>query len=102
MIDPDTEAQEGIDAEEAAAAEFADDNTDPAATAENEEDGSMELLEELEKVDRQIVATEDEKKDTAQEFNQKLKDLRALRGAALENLDAYRRGERSLFDGDGD
>ena len=82
MIEPDNETQEAIDAEETEAAAFADGQENE--TEEDEE--YMGLLKALEKIDRQIVATEEDKKATSKKFRDKLNALKNLRQAALNNL----------------
>lgn len=68
--------------------------------AANEETGEMEYLTELEGVDRQLQATETEKSDAMKVFNKHIKDLKKKRGALLMDIEAYRLGERGLFDGE--
>lgn len=97
MIDPDNEAQEAIDAEEAAAAEFADNATDPADDAASEEGGEMEYLKELERIDRQIVAAEIEKKASASFHNAEIHKLEKRRNDTLDELEKFRLGERGLL-----
>ena len=77
----DDEAQVGIDEEEAAAAE---------------DDGEMEFLQELERIDRQLQAVEQDKAETMKDFNDQIKTLKNRRADTLDSLENYRLGERGL------
>lgn len=96
MIDPDNEAQEAIDNEEAEAAEFADNQTDPAEDAASEEGGEMEYLKELERLDRQIMAAEALKAGDASKHNTKIRGLYKQQKVILDELEKFRLGERGL------
>lgn len=101
MIDPDNEAQEKIDAEEAAAAEFADDDQEQPARSEDsadEEATEIELLKQLEGLDRQLQAVESDKDATVKVFNKRIKDITKSRNKHLLNIEAWRLGERGLFE----
>jgi len=47
-----------------------------------------ELRRSLENVDRQIIEVEADKKASAKEYNERLKDLKAERDAIIEQLEA--------------
>ena len=106
-IEFDDEAQAGIDAEEeeaAAAADLTDEEAEHEfheATVRNEdaaseEEGKMEFLQELERIDRQLQAVEQDKSETMKEFNDQIKALKNRRADTLDSLENYRLGERSL------
>jgi hypothetical protein len=99
MIEPDNEAQEEIDAEEAAAAEFADDEQPTQSEdSADEEATEMELLKELEGLDRQLMAVETEKDVAVKSFNKKIKEITSARDLHLINIESWRLGERGLFE----
>ena len=77
----DDEAQVGIDEEEAAAAK---------------DDGEMEYLQELERLDRRLQAAEDEKAEIMKDFNEQIKALKSKRARILDEIENYRLGERGL------
>lgn len=86
-----------LDPDEEAAIAAADaENADPADDAASEEGGEMEFLQELERIDRRLQATEEEKAETAKEYNDQIKALKKKRGVILDELEAYRLGERGL------
>jgi len=72
----------------------------PAAEedAASEEGGEREYLLELERVDRLIETEESEKAACLKVFNKHLKDLRKQRAETLKDIEAFRLGERGLFD----
>ena len=99
MIEPDNEAQGKIDAEEEAAGEFADqEQPERSEDSADEEATEMELLKQLEGLDRQLQAVEADKDATVKVFNKRIKDITKSRNAHLKNIEAWRLGERGLFD----
>ena len=105
MIEPDNEAQEKIDAEEEAAGEFVDEKDElrhlrntRAEDSADEEATEMELLKQLEGLDRQLQAVEADKDATVKVFNKRIKDITKSRNAHLKNIEAWRLGERGLFE----
>lgn len=46
-----------------------------------------ELRRSLENIDRQLIEVEESKKETAKQFNERLKDLKAERDAIIEQLE---------------
>jgi len=77
-----------LEAEEAALAE---------EEGEGEDAGLREFFQELERIDRQLIAVEADKKDTARDFADRLKALRKQRKTILDDIDDYRLGNRGLF-----
>lgn len=101
MIEPDNEAQEKIDAEEAAAADFVDEeNAQPSRSEDSadEEATEIELLKELEGLDRRLQAVEAEKEAEVKVFNRQIKAISAARDEHLQNIESWRLGERGLFE----
>jgi hypothetical protein len=105
-MDPDNDAQEKIDAEEAAAAEAADQEQEQPAGSEdsaNEEEATslwteMEFLKQLEGLDRQLLAVETEKDLAVKVFNKKIKEITSARDLHLINIESWRLGARNLFE----
>lgn len=105
MIDIDNKAQGEIDAEESAAKEFVDEKDElyhlrntKAEDSADEETTEIELLKQLEGLDRQLQAIESDKDATVKVFNKRIKDITKSRNAHLKNIEAWRLGERGLFD----
>lgn len=95
MPDPaigiDDDLQKQIDEEEA--------KTDPADDPTSNEGGELEMLKQLEGLDLQIQAQESDKAATLKVFNKKLKDLTKARNTLLKDIEAWRLGQRGLYDG---
>ncbi len=106
-IEMDDEAQAGIDEAEAEAAEAADLSEEEAEQqfsegaarsedAADEETGEMEFLQELERLDRKMMGEEANKDANNKVSNKRIKDIRKKRNAVLDDLEAYRLGQRGL------
>ena len=89
IMELDQEEQDAIDAAD-------DKNSDLIDDAASEEDGQMEFLQELERIDRQLQAVEQDKAETMKDFNEQIKTLKNRRADTLDSLENYRLGERSL------
>lgn len=88
-----------LDQEEEAAIAAADsENGEPSATedAASEEGEEMEYLQELERIDRRLQSVELEKKEADAGYNSQIKALKKKRGIILNEIEAYRLGERNL------
>jgi hypothetical protein len=85
-----------LDPDEEAAIAAADENPGPTEDAASEEGGEMEYLQELERIDRKLQAVELEKKEADAGYNSQIKALKKKRGIILNEIEAYRLGERGL------
>jgi len=92
MIEGDNELQEEIDAEEAEAAAYADENGGGPG-AEKEE---IRLLRLLENTEREIGRAEDAKKADMDVHNDGIKQLKTSLEGILESITALRLGQRDL------
>jgi len=90
------------DEEEAAAAAAAAEHEQPDRSEDAADEDAVlgEYYEELERIDRKLIAKETEKSDTNKVFNKEIKDIKKERLATLKDIEAYKRGERGLFDGE--
>ena len=98
MIEPDNEAQEAIDAEEAEAAAFADENgvVDDGPDAPDAQEEELRLLRLLEGSLRDIADAEDSKKEEVAERNEDIKAIEARRDGILMAIFEHRQGQRGL------
>lgn len=90
-VDPDLQKQ--IDEAEA--------KTDPTRAEDGADtmSGELEMLKQLEALDLQLQAQESDKAATMKVFNKKLKDLTKSRNQLLKDVEAWRLGQRGLYDG---
>jgi hypothetical protein len=77
-------------------------NEDPSRHEDGADDEATEheYLIEVEEITRELIAKETEKSDANKVFNKGIKDIKKRRLAALSDLEAYRLGQRGLFDGE--
>ena len=98
MIEPDNEAQEAIDAEEAEAAAFADENgvVDEGPVDPDAQEEELRLLRLLEGSLRDISEAEASKKAEVADRNDDIKEIEARRDGILMAIWEHRQGQRGL------